>query len=260
MILLPRKRDIVLPQSGLLPSRQRGFLLNPYRFGGGATDPFFANVVSMSNLGASFTDAKGKVWTPFGNAQLSGAQTRFGNNTVALDGVGDYYNTPNSTDFDFGSGRFTLEAWVFPTADVTLEQAVLVKWDTGSLSTNASWWFGRGTGASGRKIAFYYNTATGTQGFHSSNTTIPLNQWSFISASGGRTGDAKNYFHLNGIADGSHAIAGGLNTINKAVALGAQNSGTNPFTGFIGPFRITKGVSRYGASNYSPPTGLFPTS
>jgi len=51
----------------------------------------------------------------FGNAQTSTARHAFLTDTASLllDGAGDYLTAPASTDFDFGTGDFTIECWVY---------------------------------------------------------------------------------------------------------------------------------------------------
>lgn len=80
----------------------------------GTPDPFWADVVSLlefegANGSTTITDAKGKVWTPSGSAQISTARSAGGSGSLLLDGSGDYISTPYHPDFDFGTGDFTVE-------------------------------------------------------------------------------------------------------------------------------------------------------
>jgi predicted phage tail protein len=48
------------------------------------------------------------VWTAHGNAQIDTAQKYAGSGSGLFDGTGDYISTPNSEDFNFGTGDFTV--------------------------------------------------------------------------------------------------------------------------------------------------------
>src|SRR5687768_6144765 len=57
----------------------------------------------------TFTDESGKTWTARGDAQIDTAQSVFGGASGRLDGNGDFVDTPDHADWDFGSGDFTLD-------------------------------------------------------------------------------------------------------------------------------------------------------
>ncbi|HIE84163.1 MAG TPA: hypothetical protein EYQ00_10085, partial [Dehalococcoidia bacterium] len=46
-------------------------------------------------------------------AQISTTQSKFGGSSAKFDGSNDYAKVLNSTDFDFGSGDFTIEFWMY---------------------------------------------------------------------------------------------------------------------------------------------------
>ena len=53
-----------------------------------------------------------KVMTAVGNAQISTTRSKFGGSSIKLDGTGDYASTPNSDDFTFGTGDFSIAFWM----------------------------------------------------------------------------------------------------------------------------------------------------
>src|SRR3990167_5787652 len=69
-----------------------------------------------ADASTTFTDEVGHVFTPAGNAQIDTAQSKFGGASGLFDGTGDYITTPNSADFDPGTGSFTAEMWIRPAA------------------------------------------------------------------------------------------------------------------------------------------------
>jgi len=56
-----------------------------------------------------FTDESGKSWTARGNAQIDTDQSVFGGASGIFDGTGDWIDTPDHADWDFGSGDFTID-------------------------------------------------------------------------------------------------------------------------------------------------------
>lgn len=65
-----------------------------------------------ADASTTFTDEKGKTWTANGNAQIDTAQSVFGGASGLFDGTGDYLETANNADFNFLTGKFTLDFWV----------------------------------------------------------------------------------------------------------------------------------------------------
>eukprot|EP01041_Mallomonas_annulata_P026842 gene26842-48282_t len=129
-------------------TRQRGFLLNPARFagggGGGPTDPDFANVSLLCHFDGADTSTtitdnspSPKTLTAYGNAQIDTAQSKFGGASLLLDGTGDYVSTPADTVFNFGSGEFTVEAWV-RFASLTGDQTITGQCGASGLNTTVS--------------------------------------------------------------------------------------------------------------------------
>lgn len=61
----------------------------------------------------SIGDLTGRhTWTVHGNAQIDTAYYKNGTTSLLLDGNGDYVDTADSTDSDFGTGDFTIEGYI----------------------------------------------------------------------------------------------------------------------------------------------------
>lgn len=239
MIWLPPKRGISLPK------RQRGFLLNPYRFSAPATDPNFANVISLlhgngANGGTSFPDNSplALTWTPSGNAQTSTAQSKFSGSSILLDGSGDYITSPSNAGLVIGTGDFTIEAFI------------------------------RVAGGSGYRAIYIINptdfglylTPSNTIGFYdggvnAASAAVSNNTWYHVAAT--RQGTTIRLF-LGGVksaTDGSKST----NYTSSTHRIGGHLSGGDNFNGNIAEVRCTKGVARYTA-NFTPPSAAFPNS
>lgn len=186
-----------------------------------------------------FTDETGKTVTPYGNARISTAQSKFGGSSMYFDGVGDYVTVPGVVGF--GSENFTIEAWVYlPNTPSGNYAAVL---DT------------RTSGGGGGSVLFGVNSSRQLVYYRSSSTsntsgTVPLNQWVHIAAC--RTQGVLSLF-IDGlksanIADAEDKLA------TSATYVGRVYDDMNPaFNGYIEDLRVTKGIALYTA-DFTPPT------
>ena len=58
-----------------------------------------------------------KAITENGNVAATSTQSNFYGGSFTFDGTGDYLTTPANTDFDFGTGAYTIEMWLRTTQD-----------------------------------------------------------------------------------------------------------------------------------------------
>ena len=174
---------------------------------------------------------------------------------VSFDGTGDYLSLPASSDFNFGSGDFTIEFFWHPTS--TSRQALY----HGSFGADYS-------------IGIDYNSVgTNKLGFWaSSNGTT----WDIVNADGGGSGittgepiqNAWNHIayvrngnsltmYLNGGSVGSITSTATISLADTDTpVIGAwwnSNTAMSDIHGSISNFRILKGTALY-TSNYTPPT------
>lgn len=77
------------------------------------------------------SSASAHTMTAVGNAALSTSAPKFGTAALLLDGTGDYVTTPSSTDFDMGSGDWTVDFWVKLTAQGVGDQVFVSRMNTG---------------------------------------------------------------------------------------------------------------------------------
>jgi hypothetical protein len=228
----------------------------------GPTDPEYSSVVSLQNWAGAdgsttFTDAKGKVWTGFGNAQID---TEFGQ-ALLLDGSGDYATTPDSADFNLGSNLFTEEGYFRESVRGAIRQ-IIGQHDTtgGTGPANSSFLLLSDNG----KLTFqvfigssFYTAANPSQ--HALDT---IHHYAAVR-------DAGNVFrlYLNGVQVATVTQAGALNNSGQALTIGAVMNGSSPnsgnyfFNGRIFSRRMNNGACRYpGGTTFTPPAYPFPTS
>jgi len=196
------------------------------------------------NGGTTFADESGKVWTPHASAALSTTQAKFGATSGYFPG-NSYISTPQSSDFDFGNGDFTVDGWIFPTA--LGESAYSLIWGKGAyqiaivqingsyaikglLSTNGSSW----------NLANLVALGTATQ-----------NAWNHFAFS--RVGS--NVYGLLGGVLGSTTSVGtsSVYAASATINIGGNGSANSYVTGYLDEIRALKGKGLYNGA-FTPPT------
>jgi hypothetical protein len=219
-------------------------------------DPYWVNYSSLlhfdgANGSTTFTDQSGKVWTRGGNTVISTAISKFGGASAFFDGSGDYIDTPDNDDFEFGNGDFTIEAWVYMTIIAGDYRMIVTKDST--VSTRGFIFLCNPVTQGG---AFQLYFQDGVTQYSILSTTIPvINTMYHVAVS--RQGSSVRMF-VNGVLEAT--ISCGTATINPTthvVRIGKTANNTGNFAGYIDEVRITKGQAIYTAS-FTPAVAAFP--
>lgn len=213
---------------------------------------------------ATFVDNSGNglTVTAVGNAVVATvsapAITRSGNTTQGsfnpygnywsnyFDGTGDYLTIPDNAVFDFGTGDFTVEAWVYP---VSLANSTGGSIAAGLGPTNGDWMFAM------QATDIRWGRNHTAWDLISSGFTPTLNTWIHVAVC--RSGTTLRLF-----ANGTQ-VASATNSqsyvITATLAIGARQSTAGAATagefwfGYISNLRIIKGSALY-TGNFTPPT------
>jgi hypothetical protein len=167
---------------------------------------------------------------------------------VGGSGSTSYVAAADSSDFEFGTGNFTIELWMRVTTTAGI-QALISKGHTGN--SDLSWSLFRD--AFRGTLQFLVST-NGSGDTRKEVTWAPtVNQWHHVAIC--RSSGALRFF-VDGIKRESDIpCTENFYNGNAQVRVGwAVNFGLD---GFIDEVRITKGVARY-ATNFTPPTAAFP--
>lgn len=172
-----------------------------------------------------------------GNTAASATQTKYAARSVYFDGTGGYCTVPASPNFAFGTGDFTVEAWVY-SPDNTRKS--LLESRSAPTST-AGYAF-----ICEDYIRFY------SKGFKISSSAMPTNQWAHIAWV---RENGTLYFYLNGQQDATtYALTNNFtDPLTYAPKIGGSSTAGEEWVGYIEDLRITKGLARYTA-NFTPPT------
>jgi hypothetical protein len=216
-----------------------------------SNDPNYSNVSLLlngngTNGSTTFTDSSsyGHTVTPNGNAQISTVQSKFGGASMYFDGSGDYLSLPNDqTSFDFGTGNFTIECWIY--------------WPggPGNIFSQRHAFDNNNTGMSWRtstsNLLFFYGNGLG--GFSTPSTSLPTNAWNHIALT--RNGNTFTMW-INGQSQATNTITATMIYYPPAIGR-VQGVAAEYLNAYLDDFRITKGVARY-TSNFEPPTAQLP--
>jgi Concanavalin A-like lectin/glucanases superfamily len=205
-------------------------------------------LVNSTNAGIYDSTAKNDLQT-VGNAQVSTTQAKWGTTSLYCPATnGNYFvGSPNQPNLLFGTGNFTVEAWIYPTAFTNTATGLIgyglsggyVDWN---LEINTS-----------GNVLYIDNDA----GRFSSSSNLSTNTWTHIAIV--RTNTAVTMY-FNGTSVGSYStinnISGSSTSARLYVGTGAQQPGSRQFIGYIDDPRITKGYARY-TTNFTPPSAAF---
>jgi hypothetical protein len=146
----------------------------------------------------------------------------------------DYLSAASNAAFAFGTGDFTMEAFVFATASQT------DNWIIG-LANNC--WFRVGSGGA----LEFYNAVTSTSTLASS--AMPINTWNHVAVV--RSGTALTIYQ-NGVSVGTATVSTNFSS-SVACTIGNQVGYDRRFNGYISNARIVKGTAVYTAA-FTPST------
>jgi hypothetical protein len=246
------------PQKGYITDARLVFGSNPYGVGTTLTLPT-APITAITNtqLLTNFTNAgildnaMMNDLETVGNAQISTSVVKYGTGSLAFDGTGDRLTAPASPNIAFGTGDFTVEAWIY-TNTLSGERGFLQTSDTaGGLKTSYTTGIVILLDASpnfGRVI-----TNVGGTNVTSGSTYIATNTWYHVALT--RASGSVRLF-ING------TLVGGPTTITtdltgQNICVGGYYNTSYLWNGYIDDLRITKGYARYTA-NFTPPTAALP--
>jgi hypothetical protein len=152
-----------------------------------------------------------------------------------FDGSGDYCTFSSNSAMDFGTGAFTIEAWIY-TGDKTVSVGAsrTIIGNSGNSYTMQLY-----IDSSVGKVVFGNTGSTNLQG----TSNVANNAWNHVVVVRSGTGTNQTAIFVNGSRE-----AVGTNTQNYTsgtIYLGAFDTGNGFWNGYISNFRIVKGTAVY---------------
>jgi len=165
-----------------------------------------------------------------------------------FNGSTDYLTTPANTAFAFGTGDFTIEAWIYTTARIGSGNYGSLITGVQVYGTSSDWIFClTSTGL------LYFQIGVPSSGAYLSNTAVPLNSWTHVAFSRA-SGTVKAF--INGVDAGNSATySTSISNNSTPLSVGGPSNGSanGLMQGYISNLRIVKGTAVYTA-NFTPPT------
>jgi hypothetical protein len=235
-------------------------------------DPYFANVSLLlkadgANNSTTIIDSSPNnlAISRLGNTKISTTQSKYGGSSAYFDGSGDYLSVAANNAFNFGTGDFCVESWVYLTNSNTAYQMVAtIGWASGTKGLQIRY----GDAGFGYKLQVTVQSTPGAVVWSTAATQAAhRNTWVHLAFT--RTSGVCRLF-VNGILQN---INNGINpstypftsftdasnvTGNIGLAVGANRIGSSELYGYLDDIRITKGFARY-TTNFTPPNSLHTT-
>ena len=200
-----------------------------------------------TNTGIQDATGKNDIIT-YGSAKTQANTVKYGTGAMYFDGSTSYAYLPPNNLYSFGSGDFTIEAWV--NLGATSSTQPVCQSDIVGGSTNNKWFF------SYTSSTLVFNTHS-SGGFTNSIPWTPtIGTWYHVAVT--RASGTMKMF-INGVS-GTVTTTGtpsGYSLSQNGISVGGMST---PYylTGYIDDLRITNGVARYTA-NFTPLASAAPT-
>lgn len=175
-----------------------------------------------------------------GSAQVSSAQAKFGTTSLYSPNSTSYLNSRFNQSMAFGTGDFTIEAWVYSVATSAAYTCIVSSRDGIVSNANA--------------VFFGFKPTTNQLTFFTSSeiigttTAVSTGTWTHVALVRNAGATA---IYINGVSSGTATFTTTLT--GTGLSVGNEYNGTSGSGGlYIDDLRITKGFARYTA-NFTPP-------
>ena len=198
------------------------------------------NYVNLTGRSLGFETITDRIPTTVyaqGDAKLSTAEKKFGTASLALDGTGAYVTHPLAPDFGFGTGNFTIEAWIKPAVNTGVRPIIDLR--LGSANNILIY-------LNGPDIRVNSQDATVITGSAAITSTT---QWYHIALS--KSG-SNTRLYVDGTQVGS-TYTDNNSYAQTSLLIGVNTILASYFNGYIDDVRISKGVARY-TTTFTAPT------
>lgn len=213
-------------------------------------DPYANKVVlhlpfeNSGGNGSLLWEATGKALTATGTINTGGSNDAYKGLSCAMFTSGSYLSAPASSDFNLGSGDFTVELWMNSSASNAY--ATLIDRPSASGFTAGAWSLMFNSGTGNGLIALY--VASYSTGAPLITGTIAINDGRWHHVAWTRSGSTHTLW-IDGVQDVSVTWAGTIADLATNLRIGNNtNYAGRDFVGSMDELRITKGACRYYAA------------
>ena len=196
--------------------------------------------------GGSYTfDYTGATSHPFYLSSLPDGKHNSKAYSVEFDGTGDYLGVTGNSDYDFGTGDFTIEGYFYTTNN------------NGTIASSQNYYSGGSNGnwliriSSATQLAFASYDGAGNEEYTEFTARYQTNTWHHFAFV--RSGTTLTCY-LDGSSVGTLTVSKSLSDGSNGILIGEDSANLNPeFNGKISNFRINKGTALY-TTNFTPPS------
>ena len=201
------------------------------------TNNLIVKVDTVDSNGGITSITSNKTVTANGESQISAAQFKGGITSLLLNpttGAVDYLSVGSHPDFNFGSGSFTTDFWIYRNRTSSTEY--LFDMRTGTTQVAPLLYIN-----SSDFVNYYVNGSDAITGI----TTLTASTWHHIALSKNSSTSTTKLF-VNGTLEGTYSDS---NTYTqKPIIIGARFDGVFGFYGYVDTLRVAKGISRFNAA------------
>ena len=165
-----------------------------------------------------------------------------------FDGSGDYLSAGSQSAYAFGTGTFTVQAWLYITSRSATSNIAATRASAGDA---AGWSWEVNTSGS---MTIYANSY-----IFNSVGSVPLNAWTHVAFTREGTGSNQTKIYINNVLTATSTSSQDFTNTNLGV--GSNNDGSQfPFLGYMSGFRMLKGTALTTFDLTNPPTNITNTS
>lgn len=229
------------------------FAENNYLSSQGGIDSFTKLMLHLDN---NLTDSEitPKIVSDSGGVTFSNVIAKFGYSGLFTAASSQYLSTPDSADWFFGTGDFTIDLWIYPNSLPGAAAFTYVISQYGTITADRAWIID----INNNVLEFNYNSGGAVIQGGASSAALTTGQWYHVAVV--RSGN--NFtLYLNGTATGAATVdANTLVDSTTELEIGQGNGvvAGRYFDGYMDEIRISKGVARW-TSNFTPPTAPYTT-
>ena len=210
-----------------------------------------------ADTSTTFTDSSvsAKTVTAVGNAQIDTAQSKFGGASGLFDGTGDYLTAADSDDWNFGTGKFTIDMWIRVASAVT-NGGLIGHSNTAAPSGDLSDAFTFRTDTS-TSLEFVLTTGGVNRIVQGGSHAVAAGAWFHVALIRGWGGNADDWaITVNGSSIVTFTDADGFGNFTSTLRIGLDARGGAVFNGHIDELRVSKGIARW-TVNFTPETSEY---
>jgi len=197
-----------------------------------------------ANDGTTFTDSSpsAHTMTANGDAHTDTTVKKFGTASLQLDG-NDSVSTPDSADFAFGDGDWTVEAWLY--ADTVSEGQDMFYQQYDSDNHKFQMW------RSGTSICFHARSGgTHILFANTPSSVISVDTWHHVAVS---SSSKTVKIFIDGVSQsltvllGANPYSGSMPDVGSVLGIGGNGNEYTQWQGYLDEVRVSKGIARYTA-------------